>query len=98
MIEVLTLIGRTWVGSERRETRRDVLASTDGIGYREFYAAHGTDYHPEIKFRLADALDYQSETLCEYNGILYRILRTYPLGQALELTCERAPAGEEEDG
>lgn len=91
MAEKVTLIGREWVGAELRETRRDVLAAVRSVGYREFYASSATDYHPDVKLVLSDYLDYDRETLAEYDGELYRIIRTYRTGQSLELTCERAP-------
>ena len=94
MTEFLTLIKRTWNGSERQETRRDIFCSLRSVGQQEFYQANATDFHPEIKFVLADYLDYQDETLVLYNGTLYRVLRTYRDGQNLELTVERAPAEE----
>lgn len=95
MIEQIDLIARTWEGATRKETRRTVLCGVRSVGFREYYASSATDYHPEIKFVLADYLDYQAETLAEYNGTVYRILRTYRTGQELELTAERAPAEEQ---
>lgn len=94
MIEVVTLIKRTWVGAERKETTRDVLCSIRSVGQREFYEAYATDRHPELKIVLADYLDYQDEQLLTYNGQRYRVLRTYCTGQELELTVERASAEE----
>lgn len=91
MVELITLVSRAWVGAEHRETRRDVLAEVLSVGYKEFYAASATDYHPEVKFKLTDYLDYQGETLAVYNGKMYRVLRTYRIDQALELTAEYAP-------
>lgn len=95
MAEKVTLIGREWVGAELRETRRDVLAAVQSVGYGEFYASSATDYRPDVKLVLSDYLDYDRETLAEYDGELYRIIRTYRKGHALELTCERAPAEEQ---
>lgn len=95
MTEVLTLIKRDWHGAERVETTHDVLCTFRSIGTREFYQASATDYHPEAKFVLSDYLDYNDETLARYNGVLYRIIRTYRAGKRLELTVERAPL---EDG
>lgn len=94
MDEVLTLIKRTWNGAVREETTRDVFCELRSIGMREFYEANAKDFHPEAKFILADYLDYDGETLCQHNGTLYRILRTYRIGMALEITVERAPAKE----
>lgn len=95
MNEVLTLIARKWSGTEWVETTRDVLCGVRSVGYREFYEANATDFHPELIFVLADYLDYAEETLCQYNAVRYRILRTYRVGQEIELTVERASV---EDG
>ncbi len=75
--------------------RREVFCGFRSIGMKEFYAASTTDFRPELRLVLADYLDYDDETLVEYNGQLYRVLRTYRTGQELELTLERAP---QEDG
>lgn len=91
MYEVITLVGYTWEGATKRTTRRDVLCGLHSIGQREFYEANATDFHPEMKFILADFLDYQDETKVIYKGTAYRVLRTYRTGQSLELTVERAP-------
>lgn len=74
---------------------RDVFCAVHSIGMKEFYQANATDFHPEVKFILADYLDYAGETMAIYDGQLYRIVRTYRNGIALELTAEKAPA---EDG
>ncbi len=88
MTDVLTLLSETY-------RPRDVFCEVRSIGMREFYQANATDFHPELKFVLADYLDYNGETLAIYDGDLYRILRTYRTGIELELTAEKAPA---EDG
>ncbi len=83
----------------KEDVLREVFCGVRSIGMKEFYAANGTDYHPELKLVLADYLDYNNETLADFNGERYRILRTYRVGQELELTLERASAEEsEEDG
>ena len=98
MNEVAVLIKRVYEGAERVETRREVFCGFRSIGMKEFYSAHSTDFRPELKLVLADYLDYDDETLAEYNGVRYRILRTYRVGQELELTLERAPEEAEADG
>ena len=95
MNEVAVLIKRTYEGATRVETKREVLCGFRSIGMKEFYQSSASDFHPELKLVLADYLDYDNETLADYNGQRYRILRTYRTGQALELTLERAPV---EDG
>ena len=98
MNEVATLIKRTYDGSTRVETKREVFCGFRSIGMREFYQASATDFHPELKLVLADYLDYDGETLADYNGQRYRILRTYRTGLELELTLERAPLEDGEAG
>lgn len=92
MTEVVVLIKREY-GKE--DVKREVFCTFRSIGMAEFYAANSSDFHPELKLVLADYLDYNSETLADYAGQRYRILRTYRAGQELELTLERASA---EDG
>ena len=100
MLDILTLIQRTPGRDENddpviRESSRVVFCGVRSIGQQEFYQASATDFHPELKLILADYLDYQDEPLVDYNGVRYRVIRTYRAGQELELTVERAAA---EDG
>lgn len=87
MNEVLLLIGEDG-------TRREVFAKQLSIGMTEFYQAAATDYQPELKFALADYLDYNRESFVKYEGELFRVMRTYRAGQELELTLTRASAEE----
>ena len=75
---------------------RDVLCGLRSIGLTEFYQAQATNYRPELKFVLADYLDYQGETYIQYNGDLYVVIRTYRTGQELEIVVGRASAEEVE--
>ena len=92
MTEVATLIKREY---GKDDVKRVVFCGFRSIGMKEFYSASSTDFHPELKLVLADYLDYDGETLADYNGQRYRIVRTYRKGMELELTLERASA---EDG
>lgn len=74
--------------------RLEVFAKQNSIGMTEFYQAAATDYRPELKFTLTDYLDYNGETFAKYDGTLYRIMRTYRAGQAIELTLTHASAEE----
>ena len=94
MNEVLTLIQQTQGVDDYgdpviTETTREVLAKLGSIGQKEFYQAHAVGLQPELKFVLADYLDYEGEALVEHNGRRYRVLRTYRKGQELELTVYR---------
>lgn len=94
MSELLTLKKKVYENGQLVESTRDVLCELHSIGLKEFYAANATDIHPEAKFVLADYLDYDGEALAKHSGQWYRVLRTYRVGQALELTVERASAEE----
>ena len=94
MDEVLTLIATTNGVDEFgdpvvTETRREVFCRLASIGQKEFYQAHAVGLQPEIKFVLADYLDYSDESLVEYESRLYRVLRTYRTDQEIELICYR---------
>lgn len=86
MNEVIKLI--------KGDTAREVFCRLQSIGQAEFYEASAHDFKPELKFVLADYLDYDNEQLIEYNGRRFRVLRTYRTGQELEVTVERASAEE----
>lgn len=92
--DVITLIQEGFVvdaygDTHREETMRDVFAEVMSIGQKEFYQAQAVGLQPEIKFKLADYLEYHSEPALEYNGVRYKVLRTYRNDQELELTCYR---------
>jgi hypothetical protein len=88
MNEVITLI--------EGEARRDVFCALRSVGHAEFYEAHAVEYHPELKFVLADYLEYNGETLVKHGEDYYRVIRTYRIGQEMELTVGRASAEEVE--
>lgn len=94
MVEILTLIQKTQDVDDYgdpiiTENTREVFANLGSIGQKEFYQAHAVGLQPELKFVLADYLDYDDEPLVEHNGQRYRVLRTYRKGQELELTVYR---------
>ena len=72
-----------------QETAREVFAKLGSIGQKEFYQAQAVGLQPELKFILADYMDYDGEALVEHAGQRYRVLRTYRTGQELELTVYR---------
>ena len=71
------------------ETARDVFAKLESVGQKVFYQAHAVGLQPEVKFVLADYLDYDGEEIVLHNGQRYRVLRTYRKGQELEITVYR---------
>lgn len=88
MNEIITLVSDT--------SRRVVFCGLRSIGQAEFYGAQATDLRPELKFIIADYLDYEGEAFVLYGADLYRVIRTYRAGQELELTVARASAEEVE--
>lgn len=94
MNDVLTLIQQTQTVDEygdtvTQETRRHVFCKISSIGQAEFYQAQAVGLKPEVKFVLADYLDYNDEPMVLHNGTRYRVLRTYRTGQEIELTVYR---------
>jgi len=94
MNEILTLILPTQTVDEYgdpvvTEERREVYCSLRSVGQKEFYQAQAVGFQPELKFVLADHLDYQGEPIAEHNGTRYRVLRIFRTGQELELICYR---------
>ena len=94
--DVITLIGENpaahGVFDEVKETERQVYCSVRSVGMTEAYTALSHGLHPEFVFTLSDYADYQGEKLCEYQGVRYRIVRTYRANQGIELTVEEVTA------
>lgn len=94
MAEVIKLIHQARTVDEYgdpsiKETGRDVFCELRSIGMKEFYQAHAVGFQPEVKFVLADYLDYNDELIVEHADQRYRVLRVYRTGQELELVCYR---------
>ena len=100
MNEVLTFIKQSVETDEYGDpvtdgVERTVLCREASIGQTEFYQAQGVGLKPEIKLVIADYLDYQGERLLRYTPTgqtdpeIFRVLRTYRIGQELEIVCYR---------
>ena len=75
-------------------TERNVFAEVKSIGEREFYQAQATGLKPEIKFVIADFVDYQDEKVLKYTPFggteqIYSVIRTYRNKINLEIVCAR---------
>lgn len=75
-------------------TSREVFAECRSITQSEFYQANASGFKPEIKFVLADFLDYEGEKIVKYKPYggteeEYRVIRTYRANNELELVCKR---------
>ena len=58
-------------------TERTILAKWLSVGQQEFYQAQATGLKPELKFEIADYLDYEDEKELIHDNKRYQILRTY---------------------
>lgn len=73
------------------ETRRKTYCTERSVSQSETYQAKATGHMPTIRLRLAQEFEYRGESLCEYKGRRYNILRDYTdekTGDATELTLE----------
>ena len=57
--------------------RKPVYADIKYIGYREKTAGRADGLEPEIKFILAERLEYDGEKEIEYNGRRYKVIDVY---------------------
>lgn len=53
------------------------FAKLKSIGQSEFYQAQANGLKPELKFVLADCLDYEGQEEVIYNNFRYKVLRTF---------------------
>lgn len=72
----------------RTETQRMVFCKVMSVTGNEYWRARENDIFPAFVFRLSDAIEYQGEKICVYNGTRYRIVRTYTSEQYIDLTVE----------
>lgn len=67
--------------------KQEVYLNEKGVKRNEFYQASAQGYRPELCVEIR-AADYNRETHLEYDGVMYRILRSYPVkNECLELIC-----------
>lgn len=74
------------------ESRRKTYCEEKSLSMSEIYQARATGFAPTIRLKLNQEFEYRGETLCEYRGERYRIIRDYSdekTGDATELTLER---------
>lgn len=69
-------------------TRREVFAEKNGVARAEFFTAGQSGIRPALMFEMRE-IDYKGEEILEYDGVNYKIYRTYPKGEMLELYCEK---------
>ena len=74
------------------ETRRKTYCEEISLSMSEVYQARASGFSPIYRLRLPQDFEYRKETLCEYKGERYSIIRDYrdeKTGNATELTLER---------
>lgn len=73
---------------------REVFCDVQSVGMREAYEAMAHGHHPEWVLVLSDYREYENERICLFEGIPYRIMRTYVRSDyRIELTLEREEGG-----
>ena len=76
------------------ETSREVFCEVQSVGMREAYEAMSHGHHPEWTLVLSDYDEYRNERVCLFEGVRYRIMRTYVRSDfRIELTLEREEGG-----
>lgn len=69
-----------------------ILCKLQSVGRTEFYNAAVAGLRPEMMF-VIHGYEYNYEQSVRFDGVLYRVIRTYSTGfEELELTCERVAA------
>ena len=77
---------------ERTETRRKTYCEEKSLSMSEVYQARASGFAPTIRLVMPQDFEYRGETLCEYKGERYKIIRDYrdeKTGNSTELTLER---------
>ena len=82
--------GAHGVFNKPEETQRMVYCQVMSVSKTEYYRALEQDLHPQWIFKLADYHEYDGEKICVYEGVRYRVYRTYYDGSSVELTVEEA--------
>lgn len=93
--DTLTLINETpaarGIFEAKEETEREVLCTVRSVGMQEAYTAMGHGLHPEWVFQLTHAFEYEGEKRCRFQGVEYRVIRTYVTeADTIEITVERS--------
>lgn len=72
------------------ETAQKTYCTIRSVGMREFYEAKSAGLEPDVVFSLTDSDDYDGQKVVIWNGVRYRVVRTWLRGDGIDLTCERA--------
>lgn len=82
--EKIDTLGKPYKTFEKRE----VFCNEKGVKRSEFYQAQVQGYRPELCVEIRES-DYNREGHFEYQGTMFRVIRTYPVkNECIELTCQ----------
>ena len=97
--EIIKLMTKTETTNEYGDAvktfmERQIFAEVRSISQTEFYQAQALGLKPEIKFVIADFLDYRGEKQLKYTPFgeteqIYDVIRTYRDKINLEIVCKR---------
>lgn len=75
----------------KTERQRKTYCTEKSLSMNERYQARAVGFAPDLRLQLAQGFEYKGETLCEYKGERYRIIREYTEDKSdgVELTLER---------
>lgn len=96
--EVITLIKTENVsdgagGYKKKITsERNVFANKSSVKQNEFYLAQQSDLQAEVIFKIYLS-DYDDEKTIKHNDDYYSVIRTYIIGDFLEITCQKRIGG-----
>lgn len=62
--------------NEAEETRTTIFCNVKSVGFSEFYEAAKAGYEAALKVDVY-AEEYEGQRLAEYDGVRYKVLRTY---------------------
>lgn len=69
-------------------SKKEVFCNVKGVKRNEFYQAQAQGYRPELCVEIRD-VDYDRENHLEYDGRMYRVIRTYPVkNECIEIICQ----------
>lgn len=71
------------------ESAQMVYAEIRSVTRSEAYAAKSAGLNPEWVFRLTDYADYDGQRIAAWNGMRWRVIRSYRDGQSIELTVQK---------
>lgn len=73
------------------ETSRKTYCTEKSLSMTERYQARAAGFAPDLRLKLTQGFEYKGETLCEYKGERYKIIRDYEdeKSDGVELTLER---------